>query len=342
MMALLSVIFCVWLSGCNIGYLWHVTVGQAKLLTRQQAVDDVLRDAQLSPAEQQKIRLILDVRTFATEQLGLNMSESYTTFVRVDGPYVSYAVSAAPKDALQPYTWHFPIVGRVPYKGYFKEEYALQEKQKLTAEGYDTYMRGVRAFSTLGYFDDPILSCMLTYDDATLINTIIHELLHQTVWIKGNVSFNESLANFIGEQGTLVYLTQRYGATSPEVQHYRDVRADARVFEAYMHALIERLKALYQQPISREDKLHRREQLFADAKTGYPAVFPDLKTPYYRRYFERRLLNNAILLSFQQYHSDVAFFEQALAEYNGDLRRMIVAFKTLRPDQIPASFHRRE
>ena len=342
MMALLGATLGVWLSGCSIGYLWHVTLGQAKLLTRQQAVEDVLHDSQLSTAEQQKIRLILDVRTFATEQLGLNMSESYTTFVRVDGPYVSYAVSAAPKDALQPYTWRFPIVGRVPYKGYFQKDYALQEEQKLAAQGYDTYVRGVRAFSTLGYFNDPILSCMLTYDDATLINTIIHELLHQTVWIKGNVSFNESLANFIGEQGTLVYLTQRYGAASPEVQHYRDVRADARVFEAYMHALIERLKALYQQPISREDKLHRREQLFADAKTGYPAVFPDMKTPYYRRYFERRLLNNAILLSFQQYHSDGSFFEQALAEHNDDLRQMIAAFKTLRSEQIPASFHRRE
>jgi predicted aminopeptidase len=183
---------------------------------------------------------------------------------------------------------------------------------------------------------------MLTYDDATLINTIIHELLHQTVWIKGNVSFNESLANFIGEQGTLAYLTQRYGAAAPEVQHYRDVRADARVFEAYMHALIERLKVLYQQPISRADKLQRREQLFAEAKTAYPSVFPDMKTSYYRRYFERRSLNNAILLSFQQYHSDMSFFEQALAEHNGDLRQMIMAFKTLHPDQIPASFHRRE
>jgi predicted aminopeptidase len=183
---------------------------------------------------------------------------------------------------------------------------------------------------------------MLTYDDATLINTIIHELLHQTVWIKGNANFNESLANFIGEQGTLAYLTQRYGATSSEVQYYRHVRADARVFAAYMHALIERVKALYQQPISREDKLHRREQLFADAKTAYPSVFLDMKTPYYRRYFERQRLNNAVLLSFQQYHSDMSFFEQALAEHNGDLRRMIMAFKTLRPDQIPASFHRRE
>jgi predicted aminopeptidase len=182
---------------------------------------------------------------------------------------------------------------------------------------------------------------MLTYNDATLINTIIHELLHQTVWIKGHVSFNESLANFIGEHGTLAYLTRRYGAEAPEVQHYRNVQADAKVFEAYVHALMQRLEALYRQPISRDEKLRRREQLFAEAKTNYPTVFPTMKTTYYQSYFARRTLNNAVLLSFQHYHHDTSFFEQALAEHGGDLRQMITAFKTLRTDQIPASFRRR-
>jgi predicted aminopeptidase len=338
---LVGMILGVMLTGCSVGYLWHVTVGQAKLLARQQAVDEVLHNSQLSEQERQKIQLILDVRTFAVESLGFDLSDSYTTFVRVDGPYVSYIVSAALKDALQSYVWHFPIVGRVPYKGFFQKTYALREEQKLAAAGYDTYVRGVRAFSTLGYFNDPILSCMLTYTDSTLINTIIHELLHQTIWIKGHVSFNESLANFVGEHGTLAYLAQRYGAASPEVQAYRDMRADAGVFEAYMHALIERLQTLYQQPISRAEKLHRREQLFAEAKVAYPSVFPDMKTPYYQRYFEQRTLNNAMLISFQQYHHDTAFFEQALIEHGGDLRRMIATFKTLRPHQIPASFRRR-
>jgi predicted aminopeptidase len=342
MIILISLICSGLLSGCGVGYLWHVTVGQATLLARQQAIDDVLlHDSQLSGSERQKILLILAVRTFAAEHLGLNVSDSYTTFVRVDGPYVTYTVSAAPKDSLHPYVWRFPIVGRVPYKGYFKKEYALQEEQTLAAAGYDTYVRGVRAFSTLGYFNDPVLSCMLTYTDAALINTIIHELLHQTVWIKGSVSFNESLANFVGEHGTLAYLAQRYGASSPEVQHYQDVLADAKIFESYMQALIERLQTLYQQPISRDDKLHRREQIFADAKAAYPTVFPTMKTTYYQRYFERRTLNNAVLMSFRQYHDDTTFFAQALAAHGGDLRRMIAAFKTFDAAQIPASFRQR-
>ena len=326
------------LSGCGAAYIWHVTIGQAKLLTRQQPVQTVLQDPQLPAQEGQKIRLILDVKTFAVEHLGLRPSRNYTTFVRVDGPYVSYNLSAATKDALQPYIWRFPIIGRLPYKGFFNKEYALREEQQLVEQGYDTYVRGIRAFSTLGYFKDPILSCMLTYDDFSLINTIIHELLHQTVWIKRNVSFNESLASFVGDKGTLAYLTWRYGSGSQEVQSYQDFLDDSKVFEAYVQALIERVESLYREAISREEKLQRREQLFTEAKTAYPDLFPQMKTAAYRRFFERRPLNNAVLLSLHRYNRDMTFFEHTLAAHGGDLRQMILAFTTLRPDQIPTTF----
>jgi predicted aminopeptidase len=326
------------LNGCGLGYLWHVTVGQAKLLAYQQPVEEVLQDSRLSVQEQQKLRLILDVRAFAIEHLGLRASDSYTTFVWVDGPYISYNLSAAPKDALQPYIWWFPIVGRLPYKGFFNKAAALREERALAEQGYDTYVGGVRAFSTLGYFRDAILSCMLSYDDFSLISTIIHELLHQTVWVKGSVSFNESLANFIGDKGTTAYLTWRDGVAAAEVQRYQDIRADAGIFEVYMQALIERLEALYRQPISREEKIHQREQIFAQAIDAYPAVFPYMKTAHYQRFFEQRTLNNAVLLSFRLYYRDSAFFERALLAHGGDLRQMIAFFKTLRPDQIPTAF----
>jgi predicted aminopeptidase len=339
MIALGGVVLClVLLNGCSFGYLWHVTVGQAKLLARQRPVEEVLQDTSLSDQERQKIRLIQEAKKFAVEHLGLHASDSYTTFVRVDGPYVSYNLSAAPKDALQPYVWHFPIVGHMPFKGFFKEEYALREQRQLDAQGYDTYVRGVRAYSTLGYFDDPILSSMLHAHDYSLINTTIHELLHQTVWFKGYVSFNESLASFVGEQGTSAYLTTQYGESSPELQQYRAIQADAAVFRAYIQALIERLEALYEQPLSFEEKMRRREQVFAEAKTDYPTVFPRMKTPYYRRYFERQPLNNAVLMSFRRYHHDTTFFEQTLADHDHDLRQTIDFFKTLRPDQIPETF----
>jgi len=329
------------LNGCGLGYLWHVAVGQVSILARQRPVQEVLQDDHLTPQERQKIRLILDVRVFAIDQLGLHDSNSYTTFVHLARPYVSYNLSAAPPDALTPYAWRFPFLGRTPYKGFFAKDYALREQRELEQQGYDTYVRGVRAYSTLGYFTDPILSTMLAYDNFFLINTIIHEMLHQTVWIKGSVSFNESLANFVGERGTLAYLAQRYGVDAPEYQRYRDQRADALVFEAYMHALIERLEALYHEPIARADKLRQRAQIFAEAVATYPDVFVRMKTAAYRTFFERQPLNNAVLLAFRVYHRDPTFFAQALAQQGGDLGRMIAYFKTLRADQIPAQFRTR-
>ena len=273
--------------------------------------------------------------------LDLHESKSYTTFVQLDRPYVSYNLSAAAPDAFKPYVWRFPIVGSMPYKGFFDKDYALREQHALEEQGYDTYLRGVRAYSTLGYFNDPILSSMLAYDDAFLINTIIHEMLHQTVWFKGNISFNESLASFVGEHGTLAYLQQRYGVDAPEYQHHRALRADALVFEEYMDALIERLEALYHESISRADKLQRKAQIVAEAAAAYPEVFPRMQTTGYRNFFERQPVNNAVLLAFRVYHRDTTFFEQALAEQGGDLRRMIAYFKTLRADQIPAKFRTR-
>lgn len=328
-------------SGCGLGYLWHVTVGQAKLLAQQRPVDEVLRGAQLTDQERQKMQLILAVRTFAIAQLGLYDSSSYTTFVRLARPYVSYNLSAAPADAFKPYVWRFPVLGAMPYKGFFNLEYAEQEQQELEAQGYETYLRGVRAYSTLGYFDDPILSSMLAYDDVVLINTIIHEMLHQTVWIKGSVSFNESLASFIGAHGTRMYLTQRYGPGSPAVQRYDALQADKALFEAYMQALLTRVEALYQEPISRTEKLQRREQLFTEAVTGYTPVAAQMRTTQYQKFFERRALNNAVLLAFRTYNRDPAFFERLLAAQGGDLRRLIVYCKTLRTEQIPEGFRTR-
>lgn len=331
--------FCLTLlNGCGLGFLWHVSAGQVKLLSRRQPVEEILRASTLSEVDQDKLRLILDVRQFAMQHLGLSVDESYTTFVDVGGPYVTYNVSAAPKDELRPYVWYFPIVGRVPYKGYFDREAALRQARKLDAAGYDTYVRGVRAYSTLGYFDDPILSSMLAYSDFSLINTILHELVHRTVWVKGSVSFNESLASFIADKGVLAYLAHRDGTDVTAYQRYQDTRADAKLFRAYMHEVVQRLEQLYQQPLSREEKLERREQIFTDAVREYPTVFPQMKTHRYQRFFERRRLNNALLLSFRRYNRDMSFFEDAFEAHDGNIPRLLEFFKTVGPEDIPETF----
>ena len=326
------------LNGCGIGFLWHVSMEQLGLLTSQTPVETVLRNGALSETEQKKLRLVLDVRQFAIDQIGLNADRSYTQFVAVGRPYVVYALSAAPKDELKPYTWWFPIIGRMPYKGYFKEDLALREAKTLQEQGYDTYVRGVRAYSTLGYFNDPILSTMLSSHEFSLIHTIIHELVHRTVWLDSSVSFNESFANFVADKGVQAYLTHRDGAHAPSYQLYQDIQADREVFRTYMLDIVAQLEALYRSPLSREAKLERREAIFEAARTNYPSVFTKMKTKAYRQYFEREPLNNAVLLSFRRYNQDISFFEDALTKYGGDLGRMIEAFKHLQKEDIPASF----
>ena len=188
-----------------------------------------------------------------------------------------YIVSAAPKDALQPYTWHFPIVGRVPYKGIFQKAYAREEEQKLGGKGYDTYTR-VRAFSTLGYFNDPILSCMLTYTDSTLDQYHRPRVTASDHLDQGHVASMKVWRILSGS--TAPWPTWR----SAMVQHLLrcnpiGICCAVGVFEASCMPLSSACKPCISKLISRAEKLHRREQLFAEAKDAYPSIFPDMKTP---------------------------------------------------------------
>lgn len=326
------------LNGCGIVHLWHLARGQADLLFQRRPVQEVLQDKRLGAVQLDKLRLILKVRAFGIEHLGLHDGGTYTTFVQLDRPFVSYNLTASPVDAIEPFVWRYPVVGRMPYQGFFSREAALTAQDKLRQRGYDTYLRGVRAYSTLGYFADPIFSSMLSYSDGALIETVLHEMLHQTVWIRGHVSFNESLASFVGQKGAEAYLVETAGTDSAAYRQYLDRRADADLLRAHLQQLIARLQRLYRQPVSRQEKLRRREILFDQAVATYPDLFPRMKTPAYRRYFEGRTLNNALLLSFRVYNRDMTFFEDALAARGGDLRRAIAYFRTLRARDIPAAF----
>ena len=326
------------LNGCGIGHLWHLAKGQAELLRQRRPVQEVLEAKRLGADQLDRLRLILEVRAFGIEHLGLDDSGTYTTFVQLDRPFVSYNLTASPMDAIEPFVWRYPVVGPMPYQGFFSRQVALAAQEKLRHRGYDTYLRGVRAYSTLGYFADPIFSSMLSYPDGALIETVLHEMLHQTVWIKGHVSFNESLATFVGQKGAEAYLVETAGKDSPAYREYLDRQTDANLLRAHLQQLVARLQRLYGQPVSREEKLQRREILFDEAVSTYPELFPSMKTPTYRRYFEGRTLNNAVLLSFRVYNRDTAFFEDALAARGGDLRSAIAYFGTLRARDLPEVF----
>lgn len=190
------------LSGCSsVRYYGHVAHGEASLLLHRRALSTVLDDPATSPALAARLRLAARARRFASEQLALPDNRSYTSYVALDRPFVAWNVFAAPRYSVDPVPQCFPIAGCVAYRGYFKRSLAQAAAARLRAQGRDVWVGGVPAFSTLGWFADPILSSMLTWDDDELDGTIFHELAHQTIYLKGDTAFNESFATFVQQEG---------------------------------------------------------------------------------------------------------------------------------------------
>ncbi|HKJ93720.1 MAG TPA: aminopeptidase [Longimicrobiales bacterium] len=295
---------------CSPVYVIRAGVQEAKILGRRQEIEAVVRDTATAAWVRHKLELVLDARTFAKRQLGLDVGDSYTTYARVDHDTLLMVVSGARKDAFVPYTWWFPIVGRVPYKGYFDFERAYAEGRKLDRKGYDSYVRPSGAFSTLGWFNDPVLSTILRYDDVSLANTVIHELTHNTLYLSGQAAFNESFANFVGGRGAEEYFCRLEGADGPHCKQARDDWADNLVFGAYLEGLVDRLEKLYARTdLTPEQKVAARGPIFQDARTRYEDdVAPKLRGRSFR-YFLRRPLNNATLIGTRLYYRHLDWFE---------------------------------
>ena len=182
-------------------------------------IAEVLSRPDLDATTRAKLELVLQVRRFAEQELGFDVGGSYSSITEVANPPIVYVVSAAPRTSLEPYTWWFPIIGRAAYKGYFDAAAARKEAQRLEAKGYDTYIRTAVAFSTLGWFSDPLLPHLLGYDQETLANIIIHELFHSTFYLPGKTALNESLANFAGHRGAIAFFAKEQESKAAATQH---------------------------------------------------------------------------------------------------------------------------
>jgi predicted aminopeptidase len=207
--AALPVLVSAVLSACSPAYVLRAGYEEAKILWRREPITRVLQDPNLDAETRAKLELVLAVRDFARDTLALRVGGSYASFARVDADQAVHVVTAAYRDRLVPYTWWFPIVGRIPYKGYFSEEAARAEAAALEQQGLDTAVRPSTAFSTLGWFDDPLLSTLLRYDRVALVETVIHELLHNTAYPAGQAAFNESFATFAGHRGAILFFAMR-------------------------------------------------------------------------------------------------------------------------------------
>lgn len=307
------------LPGCSPGYVVRAGFEQATILSRRTPIHRVIEDPATAPETRRKLDLVLQARDFADRSLALNAGESYTTYSWVDSDTLLLVVSGSRKDRFEAYTWWFPIVGRVPYKGFFRFADAHAEAARLEAAGFDAYVRPAGAFSTLGWFNDPLLNTLLRYDDVTLVSTVIHELLHNTLFIPGQVAFNESFANFVGDRGAIEFFCLREGEDAPRCTQARHGWHDNLIYAAFLSRLVADLEAIYgRDDLDFESKLRLRETVFDEARRRFEEeVAPTMLTGGFRG-FARRPLNNATLIGIRLYYDRLALFEAVYQHSGGD------------------------
>lgn len=312
------------LNGCSAGYLLKQGYGQASLLFQRESMEAARTDSRLTPEQRDRLEVVSAAKVYAIKSIGLKQNGSYDQVIVLDRNAVTYVVSGAPKDKLEPYLWHFPVVGAVPYKGFFDRNEAIAEKEGLEAKGFDAHLRGVAAFSLLGWIPDPLYSPLLKYEPPVLANTIIHELTHGTVFLKGASSFNEGFATFVGNQGGFGFMRERYGAASPEARYAEGMVRDERKFTAFLQDLGGRLRELYGTARSHDEKIAAREQVFAEAQAQF-ALIP-FETDHYA-WFGKSKLNNAFLMTLLTYQSNADRFDRVYERLGRDLPAMVRFFR---------------
>lgn len=298
--------------------------GQVSLLMRREPLDRLLSDPTVDADSRDRLEIVRAAKAFSEEKLGLSKSDSYTQLVRLDRDAVSYVVAGAPKDKLEPYLWWFPIVGHVPYKGFFDKGDAEREKAELEKQGYDAYLRGVGAFSLLGIVPDPLYSPMLKASRPGLANTIIHELTHGTTFLAGRPSFNEGFATFVGDKGVLMFLAERYGVDSAELREAHAIERDQALYASFIERLAGDLKALYAGGHSRQELILKRDARFAQAQEELGGLA--FETSGYRKVGGMKL-NNAYLVTYLTYHGNMSRFEQVYERLGRDLRAFVAFFR---------------
>jgi len=321
-------------SGCQIGYLIRTSYDHLSMLSTRVPVDKALQSEKLTPEQKKKIELSQVVRQFAFEDLHLKKSDNYTQFVQLDRPYITYAVMASYKWKFEPYLWNFPFIGKAPYKGYYNEKSAKEEADKMKKQDFDVYVRGVPAYSTLGKLTDPLLSSMLAYKEHDLVNTIIHELVHTTLFIKDNIDFNERLAVFVAGKGTEQFYLKREGPDSKTLELIRRENADDQLFSEFISKELDELKAWYEKfdpatlAPNQEKETVRQERLNLIKTHFVENLTPSLKTNSYARFKEGEM-NNARLGTYHTYMKDLGDFEKVYVKTGSSIPAFLEKCKQL-------------
>lgn len=308
--------------------------GQFNIIWNARPVEEFMQDPQFPDSLKARLKLIQEVRRFATDSLGLKDTENYKTMFDQKGEEIMWVVMASEPFALKHKEWKFPVIGSVPYKGFFNKDRAFELKQSLEKEGFDVIVRNPGGWSTLGWFTDPILSKMLNRSEGDLANLIIHEMSHATIFVKDSIDFNENLATFIGDRGAEKFLVAKYGASSKTYTDYINEDKDYVKYVDHMLRGAHTLDSVYQtmkpeEPIDQKKKI--KEETIKNIVAALDTLTLDLnKKPSQR--FKEKLPNNAYFMNFRQYQSKQNDFWQAYNEaFQGDLRKYIAHLSSQYP-----------
>jgi predicted aminopeptidase len=315
-------------SGCTqFGYYAQSVRGQIDIWSRERPIQDVIDDAATPQALREKLTLVLRAREFASAELGLPQNQSYRRYADLRRPYVVWNVFATPEFSTQPVGWCFLIAGCVAYRGYFEKSDADEFAAEAAAQGHDVHVGGVPAYSTLGWFADPMLNTVINYPASEVARIIFHELSHQVVYVTDDSVFNESFAVTVERAGVRRWLAAH---GSPEDQQAFERRQRFRTdFIALVQASRARLDALYREPLEAVEMRAQKRVAFEELQRDYRA----LKASWggfagYDRWFAQTP-NNALLVTVSIYTGHVAAFEAMLREQGGDLRKFYEAVKAL-------------
>jgi predicted aminopeptidase len=288
-------------------------------MAKRQDVSTLVEDDATSPDLKARLKQAEAIRVFAITELALPDSGSYRSYVDVGKPYVTWNVVATPALSLTPKTWCFPVVGCVSYRGYFEEAEAVAYGDELAAEKMDVAVVGARAYSTLGWFDDPILSTMIAEGDEALgdlADVVLHETLHATFYIPGQSTLNESVASFFGDQLAAKYLEETVGTAAPEMQSFLEGRARGERRGRVMKTAYAQLSALYKSRLPPAEKLAEKKRITDNLRAEL-----QIKRP----------ITNATLIQYKTYGSGKQELADLLARCDGSFPRMLITLERLRP-----------
>ncbi|MDL5048815.1 aminopeptidase [Oscillatoria amoena NRMC-F 0135] len=307
--------------------------GQLNIIWRARPISEVLADEQFPDSLKRKLILVDAIRQFAIDSLGLKDTKNYRTVYDQQGKEIMWVVTACEPFMLVEKQWEFPVLGMVPYKGYFNKELALKEQTELEKAGWDVNIRNPGGWSTLGWFTDPILSKMLERSEGDLASLIIHEMAHATIFVKDSVDFNENLASFIGDRGAEQFLMCYFGKDSQEYQQFMREDEEFNAYANHMLRGFDYLDSLYKaiQQFPPEKKLELKNLAIGRIIRASDTLnLSTLNKP--AELYKNRLPNNAYFMSFKRYRSrQNDFWEEWRNEFNSDLKNYISHFANTYP-----------